>query len=174
MYGLFPSVIFRSGSYSHDVGGWEQTGNKDPQCRYLDAEVYMTALNDRVMTAALVFARWTVHGDGRVTGEGSDIQLPPKEWQVLRLLLVSGGVLMTKDHLLELAWPHGDVSEESLTRCIYSLRKHLKADKGFIKTIYGRGYRFTCSVSTDGYEVRRPGQGHRAHICSACGQVSHG
>ncbi len=134
----------------------------------------MAALNDRVMTAALVFSRWTLHGDGRLTGNDMDTQLPPKEWQVLRLLLVSGGRLMTKDRLLELAWPHGDVSEESLTRCIYSLRKYLKADKGLIKTIYGRGYRFTCSVSTEVGEARLSGQDGVAHVCSACGQVSHG
>lgn len=80
-----------------------------------------------------------MHVDGRLTGEGVDIQLPPKEWQVLRLLLASGGVLMTKDRLLEQAWSRGEVAEESLTRCIYELRKHLREDKGFIKTIYGRG-----------------------------------
>ncbi|MDN5509338.1 MAG: winged helix-turn-helix domain-containing protein, partial [Pseudomonas sp.] len=94
-------------------------------------------------TTSLVFARWTLHGDGRLTGVEADIQLAPKEGHVLRLLLASGGALMTKDRLLELAWPRGEVADESLTRCIYSLRKHLRADKGFIKTIYGKGYRFT-------------------------------
>jgi DNA-binding winged helix-turn-helix (wHTH) protein len=130
----------------------------------------MTVLSDRSTTATLVFARWTLHGHGQLIGDGVDIQLPPKEWHVLRLLLVSSGALMTKDQLLELAWPHGEVAEESLTRCIYSLRKHLKADKGFIKTIYGQGYRFTCSVSVVGHEQRRA----MGRVCSACGQVSHG
>ena len=117
-------------------------------------------------TTALVFARWTLHGDGRLTGADLDIQLPPKEGHVLRLLLASGGALMTKDRLLELAWPRGEVAEESLTRCIYSLRKHLRADKGFIKTIYGKGYRFTCPV--------RAGNQPRAvvHVCPRCGQAS--
>ena len=69
-------------------------------------------------TTSLVFARWTLHGDGRLTGVEADIQLPPKEGHVLRLLLASGGALMTKDRLLELAWPRGEVAEESLTRCI--------------------------------------------------------
>jgi len=74
------------------------------QCQWLDAEVCMAVVNDGGMTISLVFGRWTLHGDGRLTGEGVDIQLPPKEWQVLRLLLVSGGALMTKDCLLEMAW----------------------------------------------------------------------
>lgn len=129
----------------------------------------MAVADNEGATPSLFFACWTLHGDGRLTGEGSDVQLPPKEWQVLRLLLVSGGVLMTKDRLLELAWPQGEVAEESLTRCIYSLRKYLGADKGFIKTIYGRGYRFTCRVRTQGHEA-----GRLENVCSACGQVSQG
>lgn len=125
----------------------------------------MAVVNDGGMTTSLVFGHWTLHGDGRLTGEGADIQLPPKEWQVLRLLLVSGGALMTKDCLLEMAWRQGEVSEESLTRCIYSLRKHLRGDKGFIKTVYGRGYRFTCPVRP---AERIPSQS--IHVCSACGR----
>ncbi|MBD8193431.1 winged helix-turn-helix domain-containing protein [Pseudomonas fluorescens] len=132
----------------------------------------MAVVSDGVTVTSQVFSQWTLHGDGRLTGEGTDVQLPPKEWHVLRLLLVSGGVLMTKDQLLELAWPQGEVAEESLTRCIYSLRKHLGADKGFIKTIYGRGYRFTCPVRAVSPVQGRTG--HQEHVCSACGQVNHG
>lgn len=132
----------------------------------------MAVVNDGLTTTSLLFAHWTLQGDGRLTGQGVDVQLPPKEWHVLRLLLASGGMLMTKDRLLELAWPQGEVAEESLTRCIYSLRKYLGADKGFIKTIYGRGYRFTCPVRVEGNGTARKGQA--AHVCSACGRVSHG
>ncbi len=132
----------------------------------------MVVANNQLTTHAQVFARWTLHGDGRLTGEGSDVQLPPKEWHVLRLLLACGGTLMTKDRLLELAWPQGEASEESLTRCIYSLRKYLGADKVFIKTVYGRGYRFTCPVKSD--EGHAPSfVRHGEHVCSVCGQVSH-
>ncbi|MBT2373414.1 winged helix-turn-helix domain-containing protein [Pseudomonas fluorescens] len=121
--------------------------------------------------APVIFGRWTLHGDGRLTGACADIQLPPKEWQVLRLLLASTGVLVTKDHLLERAWSSGEVTEESLTRCIYSLRKHLGDDKGFIKTIYGRGYRFTCPVVAVNAADHVPVP-PVVHVCSTCGQVS--
>lgn len=132
----------------------------------------MAVVNDRGAATSLIFSRWTLHADGRLIGDGSDVQLPPKEWQVLRLLLLSGGVLMTKDRLLEMAWPQGEVAEESLTRCIYSLRKHLGADKGLIKTIYGKGYRFTCAVRGEwqGPHV----SGCVEQVCSACGQVRRG
>ncbi|WP_455824989.1 winged helix-turn-helix domain-containing protein [Pseudomonas graminis] len=133
----------------------------------------MVVVDNQLTTHSLFFAQWTLHGDGRLTGAVTDVQLPPKEWHVLRLLLASGGALMTKDRLLELAWPQNDVSEESLTRCIYSLRKYLGADKGFIKTIYGRGYRFTGSVRPDAGPAP-VGVGQVEHVCSVCGQVSHG
>ena len=129
----------------------------------------MAVMDDGGTTTSLVFARWTLHDDGRLTGEDADVQLPPKEGLVLRLLLLSGGVLMTKDRLLELAWPQGEVAEESLTRCIYSLRKYLGTEKGFIKTIYGRGYRFICPVKVEGHASDR-----MAYVCSACGQTRHG
>ncbi|MFL1500521.1 winged helix-turn-helix domain-containing protein [Pseudomonas sp. O64] len=132
----------------------------------------MTLVNDGP-TASRVFAGWTLYGDGRLTGEGVDTQLPPKEWHVLRLLLASDGVLMTKDRLLELGWPRGDVAEESLTRCIYALRKHLRKDKDFIKTIYGRGYRFTCAVKVEQHEPHQSERARAQYICSACGQVAH-
>lgn len=132
----------------------------------------MAVVNDGGTATSLVFSHWTLHPEGRLSSDGLDVQLPPKEGKVLRLLLLSGGVLMTKDRLLEMAWPQGEVAEESLTRCIYSLRKHLGADKGFIKTIYGRGYRFTCAVRV---EWQEPGADECvAQVCSACGQVRRG
>lgn len=132
----------------------------------------MAVVNDGETATSLVFSHWALNAEGRLVGDGSDVQLPPKECQVLRLLLLSGGALMTKDRLLEMAWPQGEVAEESLTRCIYSLRKHLGADKGFIKTIYGRGYRFTCAV-----KVGWQGPGGNdcvEQVCWACGQVRRG
>lgn len=65
---------------------------------------------------------------------------------MLRLLLASAGKVITKDHLLNCVWPAIDAGEESLTRCIYALRKLLKDNKDFIATVYGQGYRFTCPV----------------------------
>ncbi|NWC97010.1 MULTISPECIES: winged helix-turn-helix domain-containing protein [unclassified Pseudomonas] len=122
----------------------------------------MAGVMDGVMAASMVFDRWTLHGDGRLTGEGVEIQLPPKEWQVLRLLLASAGMLVSKDRLLEQAWPHNEATEESLTRCICSLRKYLKDGRGLIKTVYGKGYRVTCAVKVMSQAS--------SHVCSTCGR----
>ncbi|SUD32651.1 transcriptional regulator [Pseudomonas fluorescens] len=121
------------------------------------------------MAASLVFGHWTLQRDGRLTTEGRDIQLAPKECHVLRLLLASPGMLVTKDWLLEQVWPDIDVAEESLTRCIYSLRKQLEGDRALIATVYGRGYRFNGWVRV----VEQPGtvraMGAEPRACPACG-----
>ncbi|WP_250548225.1 winged helix-turn-helix domain-containing protein [Pseudomonas hormoni] len=78
--------------------------------------------------------------------DGHGVHVPPKELNVLRLLLGSAGTVISKDHLLDTVWPDADATEESLTRCIYALRKLLKDNKDFIATVYGQGYRFTCPV----------------------------
>ncbi|MBT9302954.1 MULTISPECIES: winged helix-turn-helix domain-containing protein [Pseudomonas] len=130
----------------------------------------VVAVEGSVMVS-LAFGHWKLQGDGRLTAEGRDIQLPPKECHVLRLLLATPGVLVTKDYLLEQVWPNIDIAEESLTRCIYSLRKQLQRDRGLIATVYGRGYRFNGRVRV----VDLPGQAARAagvapRVCPACGR----
>ncbi len=130
----------------------------------------MVVAVEGLATVSLTFGHWKLQGDGRLTTEGRDIQLPPKEYHVLRLLLAAPGVLVTKDWLLEQVWPHIDVAEESLTRCIYSLRKQLQGDRELIATVYGRGYRFNGRVRV----IERPGplvqpSGGPARACPACG-----
>ncbi len=48
--------------------------------------------------------------------------------------------------MLDQVWPNCDVAEESLTRCIYALRKLLGRENDYIKTVYGKGYRFVGEV----------------------------
>ncbi|MCJ8204781.1 winged helix-turn-helix domain-containing protein [Pseudomonas sp. RGM2987] len=78
--------------------------------------------------------------------DGQGVHVPPKELQVLRLLLSSAESVVSKDSLLDHAWPRMDAAEESLTRCIYALRKLFKDNKDYIATVYGQGYRFTRPV----------------------------
>ncbi|WP_256574015.1 MULTISPECIES: winged helix-turn-helix domain-containing protein [unclassified Pseudomonas] len=78
--------------------------------------------------------------------DGQGVHVPPKELHVLRLLLKSAGTVVSKDYLLDHVWPRMDAAEESLTRCIYALRKLLKDNKDYIATVYGQGYRFTGPV----------------------------
>lgn len=56
--------------------------------------------------------------------------------------------LWVKNTLLDQVWGDAEVNEESLTRCIYALRRILSEDKEhrYIETLYGQGYRFNRPV----------------------------
>lgn len=78
------------------------------------------------------------------------IRLPPKEIQLLTLLVENAGKVITKDEIVDKVWKQIGVSDESLARCICSLRKRLGCEKNneYIITIYGKGYVFVkeCTV----------------------------
>src|SRR5471030_2551281 len=77
------------------------------------------------------------------------ISVSPKELGVLILLLESAGELVTKDRIIDEVWSGANVAEESLTRCIYVLRRILQEGKHnrYIDTVYGKGYRFSLPVT---------------------------
>ncbi|QXI27099.1 winged helix-turn-helix domain-containing protein [Pseudomonas vanderleydeniana] len=107
----------------------------------------MGLATDNFLKQSFAFGEWLLQGDGVLLRNGKVVHLPPKELQVLRLLLDCAGRLVTKDHLLDRVWAGSDAAEESLTRCIYALRKLLGAERGYIATVYGKGYRFTGVVA---------------------------
>lgn len=96
-----------------------------------------------------IFGEFALHTNGVLLHKQQRINIPPKEFRVLTTLLASAGKLITKDHLLATVWPNEDASEESLTRCIYALRRLFLETKEnrYIDTIYGKGYRFCRPVA---------------------------
>jgi predicted ATPase len=75
------------------------------------------------------------------------------------VLIEAGGELVTKDEILSRVWPGMVVEEHSLQFHISALRKVLGKDRGFIKTISGRGYRFVADVTAAaGEEEALPGR----------------
>jgi len=95
---------------------------------------------------------------------GKNIPLPPKELAVLSLLVRNAGDIISKGQLIDEVWYGGNVSDESLTRCIYALRRYLGEDKNmrYIDTVYGKGYRFTAGVEnviTSSTESKNPESG---------------
>lgn len=118
----------------------------------------MDSATDYLPVRSFVFDHWLLQSDGTLMRDGQGVHVPPKELSVLRLLLGSAGTVISKDHLLDRVWPETDAAEESLTRCIYALRKLLRENKDFIATVYGQGYRFTCAV----VELDTPGQARAA------------
>ena len=73
----------------------------------------------------------------------------PKAFRVLLLLLRNPQKLISKEELLNSVWGHTAVTEGSLTRCIWLLRRLLGDDINeprFIETVATVGYRFVCKV----------------------------
>jgi len=80
------------------------------------------------------------------------IELTPKAFDVLRILVSNAGDLVTKDDLWENVWPRVIVSDAALTVCVADVRKALGDDARnarFIATVPKRGYRFIAPVTEE-------------------------
>src|ERR1700722_14601524 len=63
-------------------------------------------------------------------------------------LIEARGAVVTKAALMERAWPGRIVEENNLAIQILALRKALAADRGLIRTVFGRGYQFAGEIRT--------------------------
>ncbi|PWT91883.1 MAG: hypothetical protein C5B55_07340 [Blastocatellia bacterium] len=81
--------------------------------------------------------------------EGESVQLTPKAFEILLVLVQNPGRVLKKEELLEQVWPDAFVEENNLPRNISSLRKALgegPAEHKYIVTLPGQGYRFVADV----------------------------
>jgi two-component system KDP operon response regulator KdpE len=80
-----------------------------------------------------------------VTVDGREVKLTPKEYDLLRLLVLHAGKVITHRHLLREVWGPGSVHETHYLRVyIGQLRQKLEADPAqpkYILTEPGVGYR---------------------------------
>jgi predicted ATPase/DNA-binding winged helix-turn-helix (wHTH) protein len=91
--------------------------------------------------------------------DGVPVALGSRAFDVLMSLIEAGGELVSKDEILRRVWPGMVVEEHSLQFHISTLRKILGNDRGFIKTISGRGYRFVADITPAGRQQEAfPGQ----------------
>lgn len=109
----------------------------------------MNQINSPHIGKVYLFDDFSLDANGVLKQGDRQISLPPKEVAVLRTLLEAAGETVSKDKLLTLVWPQQDVSEESLTRCIYAIRRVLREKKSdrIVETVYGTGYRVRRSVA---------------------------
>jgi len=91
------------------------------------------------------FGNLHLEPDGTLLRGGETIHLTPKELAALRVLLTHPGHIVTAAQLKESLWPDVHVTDDSVPRCISSLRARLGSD-AHIRTIYKRGYRFESAV----------------------------
>lgn len=82
----------------------------------------------------------------RVTVDGTDVTLPLKEFEVLRLLLVNAGRVMTRETLIDRVWGADYVGDtKTLDVHIKRLRSKVEQSPGApqrIVTIRGLGYKY--------------------------------
>ncbi len=77
----------------------------------------------------------------RVAGEVID--LPPKEYAILKYMMEHPGVAVTRKILLAVAWGGDDfITERVIDNRVKNLRKKLRKEGARIKTLIGVGYRF--------------------------------
>jgi DNA-binding response OmpR family regulator len=82
----------------------------------------------------------------RVTVEGRSINLSPREFALLECLLRHPGQVMTRDQLLDLAWPYGvAVTPNAVDAYVHYLREKLGQAGHQIETVRGVGYRLAAA-----------------------------
>ncbi len=73
------------------------------------------------------------------------IQLPPKTYAILELLVENAGKLVEKEQILEKIWPDQYIEESNLSQHIHKLRKIFgdnPRSQDYILTVPGKGYTF--------------------------------
>src|SRR5712672_1634600 len=82
----------------------------------------------------------------QLLADGIPVELGTRAFDLLLVLLEADGSLVTKDELMSRVWPGIVVAEENLKVQVFALRKALGEDRDFIRTEFGRGYRFTAAI----------------------------
>jgi predicted ATPase/DNA-binding winged helix-turn-helix (wHTH) protein len=100
--------------------------------------------------------------------DGVPAPLGNRAFDVLRMLVAAGGHLVTKDEILSGVWPGIVVEENTLQVQITRVRRALGHDRGFLKTVSRRGYRFVAEITRAG-EV---GEG-TAQVAAAIEALAH-
>ena len=86
--------------------------------------------------------RALLHGDRR-------LDLPPRAFDTLVVLVTEKGNLVEKDRLMRAIWPDTVVEENNLSQAVYLIRKVLhdgEAGMKYIETVPKQGYRFVARV----------------------------
>jgi DNA-binding winged helix-turn-helix (wHTH) protein len=120
-----------------------------------------------VAETTLEFGRFNVLLRQRqLVTDGVRVELGARAFDLLLVLLEADGSLITKNELLRRVWPSTSVAEGNLKVQICALRKALGGDRDFIRTEFGRGYRFIAAVSStvSGNTFQRTEQGGRRSI----------
>jgi DNA-binding winged helix-turn-helix (wHTH) protein len=82
----------------------------------------------------------------RLLADGVPIPVGTRAFELLLALVEANGSLVSKQQLYDRVWPGTVVAKENLKMQVFALRRALGADRDFIRTEAGRGYRFIAAV----------------------------
>ncbi|MGE0500418.1 MAG: winged helix-turn-helix domain-containing protein [Rhizobiaceae bacterium] len=81
---------------------------------------------------------------------GDQVELRPKAFDTLRVLVERAGRVVTKDELVAAVWPDVIVNDDALAQCVRDVRKALgDREQRFIETVPRRGYLFTPGIEEE-------------------------
>lgn len=103
------------------------------------------------------------------------LDLPPRVFDTLVILVESNGRLLEKTELMDRIWPDAAVEENNLTQAIYQLRKVLKDGENgarYIETVPKRGYRFVAAVREKDREKDREEDGEKNYLAAEVQEVA--
>ena len=87
---------------------------------------------------------------GALLRRGVDVELRPKSFEVLRVLVERHGRLVTKQELLDAVWGRVVVTEGSVAKCLIDIRRAIEdRTQQLIKTVPRRGYIFDAPVASE-------------------------
>jgi TolB-like protein/DNA-binding winged helix-turn-helix (wHTH) protein len=90
------------------------------------------------------------HQRAELLRDGVVVPLRPKPFLLLSVFAAQPGRVLSKEELLEAAWPGVVVTDDSLTQCVHELRTALgDAGSVLLRTVPRRGYRFDAAVTAD-------------------------
>jgi eukaryotic-like serine/threonine-protein kinase len=98
---------------------------------------------------------------GDLQRNGRKVRLPEQQFQILQMLLLREGGVVSREEIRKKLWPNDTIVEfdRSINAAIMKLRSALgdTAEKpGFIETVARRGYRFMVPVELDKREPQIP------------------
>ena len=102
---------------------------------------------------------------------GIPVPIGSRAFEILEILVRSGGELVSKYDLMDRVWPGAVVTENTLHFHISAIRKALAADRGLLETISGSGYRLLSAWNLRQapehprvLSERNAGQPHRTNV----------
>ena len=81
-----------------------------------------------------------------VVVHGAAVPLGARAFDVLEALLVSANRVVSKQALLDAAWPDVIVEENNLAVQVHTLRKYLGLDRKVLETVPNKGYRLNLKT----------------------------